>query len=285
MKLLIAGANGQLGKEWIDFCSQNQIDYTAYNSNQLDITNALRMQDKLEIDKPDAVINCAAYTKVDDAEENIELAKSINADAVKELATLCFSRNIKLVHYSTDYVFSGSEKDFKAFPDGYLEDHGKNPINAYGKSKANGEAALIDSGCSFLLIRISWLCGKHGNNFVKTMLWLGQNRNELSVVNDQLGSPSFCHKVVSDTYQLLANKYEGVFHSTSEGVISWYDFAIKIFEMKELDVNVHPISTDQFPTKAKRPVFSKLSTEKISNIPGVKKEDWKTGLKKLLAEL
>lgn len=282
MNLLITGAGGQLGKEWINFCEEHNISYSGYSSSELDITNTKELSRKLEDSNPDVVINCAAYTKVDDAEENESLAFEINSDAIKNLAEICRDRNIKLVHFSTDYVFAGTLEDKANLADGYPENHQRAPVNSYGSSKFFGEKAIEESGCNYLLIRVSWLCGRFGNNFVKTMLRLGKERDELSVVNDQYGSPSFTESVVKEVYQLLKKEQSGTFHSTSNGIISWFDFAKEVFKLKGVDVQIKAVNSSEFPTKAKRPSFSKLSTKKISKIEGIELVDWKVGLKNLL---
>lgn len=282
MKLLITGAGGQLGKEWVYFCKQHKIRYSGFSSSELDITNREQLSKKLKDSNPDVVINCAAYTKVDDAEENESIALKINSDSVKDLAEICRDHSIKLVHFSTDYVFSGSIDDKDDLTDGYPEDYQRDPVNSYGASKLQGEKAIEESECDYLLIRVSWLCGRFGNNFVKTMLRLGKERDELSVVNDQFGSPSYTHQVVEDVYQLLKAEQSGTFHSTTNGIITWFDFANEIFELKGVDVKVKPVTSSEFPTKAKRPSFSKLSSKKISKIEGIELVDWKVGLKNLL---
>jgi dTDP-4-dehydrorhamnose reductase len=282
MRFLITGAGGQLGKEWVRFFEVNKISFSAFNSSELDITNNKELENKLKDYNPNVIINCAAYTKVDDAEENELLASKINSDAVKYLAEYCKNHSIKLVHFSTDYVFPGTEQDRIDFPNGYPEGHQRNPINEYGSSKYFGELAIEESGCEFLLIRVSWLCGRFGNNFVKTMLRLGNERDQLNVVDDQFGSPTFTDQVVKEVYQLLQQNQFGIFHSTSNGLITWYEFAKEIFAQSDIEIHLNPVSSSEFKTKAKRPSFSKLSTEKISKIEGIEIVDWKVGLKNLL---
>lgn len=282
MKVLITGAGGQLGKEWVNFCSSHKIPFCSFSSSELDISDKEIVEEKILEHQPNVIINCAAYTKVDDSEDNKELANKINSMAVLYLAELSKKYNLKLVHFSTDYVFSGEDEDRTKFPTGYSEDHSTDPINEYGFSKFVGEKAIEESGCEFLLIRVSWLCGNNGNNFVKTMLRLGKERNELNIVNDQFGSPTFTHQVVEDVYQLLRNGETGIFHSTSNGLITWYEFAKEIFKQRDIKIKLNPVSSSEFPSKAKRPFFSKLSTKKISKIEGVELVDWKVGLKNLL---
>ncbi|MEQ9280822.1 MAG: dTDP-4-dehydrorhamnose reductase [Balneola sp.] len=285
MKLLITGAGGQLGREWIDFCKDHGVSYNSFSSTELDITDDDKV-DKIIADvAPDVLINCAAYTKVDDAEENKQTALKINAESVKELADVCKRHNVKLVHYSTDYVFSGSISDKENNPEGYKEEDSTDPVNAYGYSKLKGEEAIKDSGCEFLLLRVSWLCGQYGYNFVKTMLKIGSERDELNVVNDQFGSPTFADQVVEQTFKLLQQNKTGLYHLSSEGITTWYHFSKEIFKQKGINVNVNPVSSAEFPTKAKRPFFSKLSNQKISNVDGVLILDWKAGLQRLLKQL
>lgn len=282
MKFLVTGAGGQLGKEWADHLQLKGLNFSAYNSSDLDISDNTQLRTILEKENPEIVINCAAYTKVDDAEDNEELAFTINSESVKELALLCKEMNIRLVHFSTDYVFPGTSEDRKKFPSGYKEEHSVKPLNIYGQSKLDGENAIKSSGCDYLIIRVSWLCGRHGNNFVKTMLRLGKERDTLSVVNDQFGSPGFADNIVQNTLTLLKENRTGVFHLTSSGLINWYDLATEIFSQAGLEVKVVPVPSSEFPTKAKRPSFSKLNTDKIATIDGIKIEGWKEGLTKLI---
>ena len=178
MKVLVTGAGGQLGKEWVDFCKDHGVSYNSFSSNELDITDEDKAGKTIADLAPDVLINCAAYTKVDEAEENKQIALKINAESVKKLANICNRNNVKLVHYSTDYVFAGNKSDKENSPEGYKEEDSTDPVNAYGYSKLKGEEAIKDSGCKFLLLRVSWLCGKYGHNFVKTMLRLGAERDE-----------------------------------------------------------------------------------------------------------
>lgn len=285
MRILITGGNGQLGTEWVQFLNKQAVEFIALPSSDFDLTDHKDARRVIGNLKPSIIINCAAYTKVDEAEENADLAHAVNAEGVKNLADYCATHNIKLVHFSTDYVFSGDADDMKKLPDGYPEDYPKHPINEYGKSKLEGENAIRKAECNYLIVRVSWLCGKHGNNFVKTMLKLGQERDELKVVNDQFGCPTYAENVVENTWQLIQQSKTGEFHLTSKGKITWFDFAQEIFDQAEIEVKLTPVDSSEFPVKAKRPAFSLLSTKKIANIPGVSLPEWNEGLTKLLADL
>ena len=282
MKLQITGAGGQLGKEWVQFCEQNKLEFKAYTSSELDITDNDPLEKSVKDFKPDILINCAAYTKVDQAEDEPEKAGLVNVHAVACLAKVCKQFKIKLVHYSTDYVFSGTEEDRVRLPKGYPEDYPTDPVNVYGKTKRRGEQKILESGCDFLLLRVSWLCGQFGNNFVKTMLKLVEDRDKLTVVNDQFGSPTYADQVVEQTFELIRHQKTGIFHLSSEGVTNWCEFAKEIFKQKNMKVKVDAVNSSQFKTKAKRPHFSKLNTQKISTIEGVKILSWQEGLKRLL---
>lgn len=282
MKLLITGAGGQLGQEWVHFCKNRNITFKAFTSAELDISNSTSILTSIHEFQPDVLINCAAYTKVDQAEDESLKADLINSGSVSVIAAHCKRNNVKLVHFSTDYVFSGSEKDQSELPDGYPENFETNPINVYGKTKREGEIAILESGCKHLILRVSWLCGTYGNNFVKTMLRLAEDRDELTVVNDQFGCPTFADQVVEQCYQLLLQKEEGIFHLSSSGITTWYEFARELFAQRKLDIEVIPVSSSEFKTKAVRPYFSKLSTQKISTIPGITILSWQEGLKRLL---
>lgn len=288
MKIILLGASGQLGQEWQVFADQygsENIELLPYSSSDLDITHYQEVSDELRAQKPDVVVNCAAYTDVDGAEEHRKLAQKVNVEAVLYLAELSHELEFKLVHYSTDYVFPGSRLDKREWPEGYPEDHPADPINWYGRTKWEGEQAIRTTTNNHIIMRVSWLCGQYGSNFVKTMLKLGREKDQLQVVNDQWGSPSFATNIVQNSLALLDAEGFGTYHLSSQGVISWYDFAKKIFALSDIDVELAAVDSDAFPTKAKRPYFSKLSTKKIQQIPGTELIDWSEGLALLLEQL
>lgn len=288
MKIVLLGASGQLGSEWKSWIERHHstdIDLLSYTSAELDITHYKEVSDELRRQKPDVVINAAAYTKVDEAEEERKLAHKVNVEAVLYLAELSQELEFKLVHFSTDYIFAGNKEDRKFFPDGYPEDHEIDPVNWYGKTKWEGEQAIRQTTENHLIIRVSWLCGQYGHNFVKTMLKLGQERDHLQVVGDQWGSPTFAENIVANCWTLIDANAIGTFHLTSNGLITWHDFAREIFSSNGMDVRIEKVDSDTFPTKARRPHFSKLSTRKISTIEGIQLIDWQEGLCKLLARI
>lgn len=288
MKIALLGASGQLGQEWQAIIADRYADdilLLPYNSSDLDVTHYSEVSKELQDKQPEVVVNCAAYTDVDGAEEHKEQASRVNAEAVAKLADLSQEIGFKLIHYSTDYVFPGNKADRNDFPEGYPEDRPADPINWYGQTKWEGEQAIRKTAENYLIIRLSWLCGQFGQNFVKTMLKLGRERDELQVVNDQWGSPTFTENVVVNSLRLLEEESTGTFHVTSDGIITWYDFAQAIFASQDIDVFAEPVSSEAFPTKAKRPHFSKLSIGKLKAVDRAEIIDWEEGLENLLMKL
>ncbi|MDZ7718094.1 MAG: dTDP-4-dehydrorhamnose reductase [Balneolaceae bacterium] len=284
MKFLITGATGQLGQEWVHFLTEKSLPFEAFSSGELDITDRTKVAEILSEIKPDVVINCAAYTDVDGSESESKKAFLVNERGVQNLANGCESVGAKLVHYSTDYVFSGSKEDQKKYPGGYPEEAETDPVNVYGKSKEAGEKILQQSNGEWMLVRVSWLCGRFGNNFIKTMLRLGSERDRLQVVEDQTGCPSLAFDVVEKTFQLLKKDLTGIFHISCEGKISWADLAEEIFEQSDLNVNVNRITSDQYPFTATRPMFTLLSTKKVE-ATGLNPLWWASGVDKLLDQI
>jgi dTDP-4-dehydrorhamnose reductase len=285
MSYLVLGAGGQLGREWKRYLEKQNTPYKAYGSSKVDITDQLALFEAFNEQQPDVVVNCAAYTDVDGAEDHANEAREINIEAVEDIANFCSDFEATLIHYSTDYVFPGRAEDEKTYPDGYPESLAPAPINAYGQSKLAGEEKVQQSNADYLIIRASWLCGQFGSNFVKTMLNLAHENDQLQVVNDQRASPSFARNVVENSDAILKSKQRGIYHVASDGLLSWYDFATEIFRQAEIEVEVEPVSSDEFPQKAKRPAFSKLSIEKLHQISDNNIIHWKDGLRHLLATL
>lgn len=279
--ILITGANGQLGKE-ITFLSDayQQDTFFFASSKEVNICDEIIVKDYLTTHEIDIVINCAAYTKVDDAEDHQELANEINHLAVAKLSQICESRQIKLIHISTDYVFNGENN----VP--YKTSDTCAPINIYGKSKYLGEQSIKKrNAANQFVIRTSWVYSPFGNNFVKTMLRLGEAKKELSVVDDQIGSPTNAR----DLAQFLLNqivpfnsKSPMVLHYTNSGICSWYDFAVAIMNEKQLNCFVRPVPSTAFPTKSKRPHFSVLDKSELTELFHYTPPNWMVSLKESL---
>lgn len=278
--ILVTGANGQLGHCIKDLESKYpdlNFRYTDYHD--LDITNFEATNAFLK--KYGAIqycINCAAYTDVDNAEEDQEKAFIINAIGPKHLALACKENNTTLIHISTDFVFDGNKTE------PYTETDEPNPISVYGKTKLQGEVEIQNIVKEHFIIRTSWLYSEHGKNFMKTMLRLSETRDEISVVSDQIGTPTYAGDLAVVILKIVQtrSKAYGLYHYSNEGVASWYDFAKAIFEESHKEIKVTPIKTEAYPTLARRPKYSVLSKEKVKNNFSVKNFCWKTSLKKAL---
>lgn len=281
IKILITGANGQLG-----MCLKDQVkkfplfEYHFKSSKELDITDSKSVSLLFSEENYDYCINCAAYTAVDKAEEERERAFLVNAEAVKYLAEASKKSNTTLIHISTDFVFDGT----KTSP--YTEEDIPNPLNVYGASKLKGEQYVQDTLSNYFIIRTSWVYSEYGNNFVKTMLRLAKERDEISVVNDQIGSPTYAGDLAGFLLTIIAknsNKY-GLYNYSNEGVISWYNFATEIFKIKALAINVKAIPTKEYLTKARRPLFSPLNIDKLHIAFKYKGILWTSSLFKIMKE-
>jgi len=297
MRILVTGKNGQLGKsiqkiineqgnsprsnneqqvndflfvgrEELDLSSENNINYY-FNNN----------------DKFDIIINCAACTQVDKAEKETELANQINHLAVKQLASIANKQQARLIHISTDYVFDGENNK------PYIEADIPNPINIYGKTKLAGEKALKKAiPTNAIIIRTSWVYSEYGNNFVSTMLRLSKERNELNVVSDQIGSPTYATDLANAILEIIKNKEFSesdqttqIYHYSNKGKVSWCDFAKEIFKIAKIDCEVKSITTEQYPTPAERPKCSLLNNKKIEKVFSIKQKDWKKSLQACLS--
>ena len=284
MKIVITGASGQLGREWVQMLEDTDHSVVPLDSSTLDITNSDATYKLLSDEEPDILVNCAAYTKVDDAEDNPEDAHSVNEIGVQNLAHTCNRLNIFLVHYSTDYVFEGSESDHKKLPNGYDEEFPPAPKNVYGKSKRGGEIAIEKFAEKWMIIRVSWLCGRYGDNFIKKILHLSEQKKKLRVVDDQTGSPTYCFDVVEKTMKLIEMNQEGYFHISSKGVTTWHGVAHELIKLTGTNTTLEAVSSSEFEMKAERPAYSLLNTQKIVDL-GLKPIGWKDGLEILLDQL
>jgi dTDP-4-dehydrorhamnose reductase len=272
-KTLLLGAKGMLGQA-LTRTWQDQ-DLVAWDVDDLDITDQNKVLEKVIEIKPDLIINAAAYTDVDGAESNRVLAFKVNADGIRNIAEAAQAVGAGIVHYSTDYVFPGDKAK------GYSEEEAPGPaVNIYGETKLAGERALIEVSSKFWLIRTAWLYGMGGKNFVDTMLKLSQEKNELKVVDDQHGTPTFVNDLAKFTWILINEKYaSGIYHGVNQGVTTWFDLAEKIFDLTDRKVTVEPIKSSEFPRPAKRPEFSVLLNNRGPNM-----RTWEEALAEYLRE-
>ena len=289
MRILVLGSNGQLGQCLNDQLSNKEYDVVYTSRDQIDIADFEGTRDEIVDISPDIIINSTAYTAVDSAEKQQEVADVVNHLAVSNLANICSKLDCWLIHVSTDYVFDGSSK----VP--YREDDQTSPQGVYGKTKLKGELAIQSSGCRYLIFRTAWVFSEYGSNFLKTMLHLGNERDELSVVSDQIGCPTYAQDIAktiaSAVYSLETSELtSGLYHYCGDQPCSWYGFAKAIFKEAELlRINtpnvVHAIKTLAYPTPASRPAFSVLDCSRIKNEFGVIPSDWREGIRDVLKVL
>lgn len=278
MKVLVTGANGQLGYDVVKELQKQNIECYGATRKDFDIIDFKATENFIINYMPDAIIHCAAYTAVDKAEDEQGLCHLVNTSATENIAEICKKINTKLLYISTDYVFNGTKDGF------YEVDDETNPINVYGKSKLLGEEAVQKILKKYFIVRISWVFGKHGNNFVKAMMRLGKEHKEINVVSDQYGSPTYTADLSSLLVEMIKTEKYGIYHATNEGVCSWAEFAEEIFKIAKMDVNVNYITTAEYRTRAKRPLNSKLSKKRIKEnfyeLP-----NWKSSLQTFIKNL
>ena len=283
LNILVTGSNGQLGSEVKRLSSDYNYTFFFTTKEQLDITNENALKEFINKHSIEVIINCAAYTNVDKAENNKREADLINRKAVKKLAKISKEKNIKLIHISTDYVFDG--KNHKP----YCEASAVNPTSVYGQSKRDGELEIQKiNPYNSIIIRTSWVYSSYGSNFVKTILQLTKERDELGIIYDQVGTPTYANdlaKTILDIIPLIKNKKVEIYNYTNEGVLSWYDFAKEIIRVAKIDCTINPIETFQYPLPAKRPHFSILNKSKIKKEFNIVIPYWKDSLDKCLKVL
>lgn len=281
--VLVTGSKGQLGSEIKELSINYNYNFFFTDRTNLDITNENEIKSFIQSNNINTIINCAAYTAVDKAEEEKEQADLVNRKAVKKLAKISNECGIKLVHISTDYVFDG--KAYKP----YVEEFQTKPNSVYGQTKLDGEKELIKiNPKNSIIIRTSWVYSSHGSNFVKTMLRLGKEKESLGVIFDQVGTPTYANdlaQVILDIIPNIDNQKVEIYHYSNEGVLSWYDFAKEIIKMTKIDCKINPIETYQYPTIAKRPHYSLLNKAKIKKEFGIKIPYWKDSLDKCLKKM
>lgn len=279
MKILVTGVRGQLGYDVVQEGESRGLDMFGTDVENMDITDAEQVKQVIEEYKPDAVIHCAAYTAVDAAEDNQELCRKINVDGTRNIAEVCKDMDIPMMYFSTDYIFDGQGENF------WKEDDPKNPLNVYGQTKYEGELAVQELIDKHFILRISWVFGVNGNNFIKTMLRVGPQRGEVGVVADQIGSPTYTYDLAKLVIDMIQTDKYGAYHVTNEGICSWYEFACEIFKQAGLDVKVNPLTTAEYPAKAARPFNSRMSKDKLINAGFKMLADWQDALGRYLEVL
>ncbi len=297
MKIFVTGVNGQLGHDVMNEIHKRGMegvgsditqsyagmaDETAVCSMpyvQMDITDADAVDRILGGVRPEAVIHCAAYTAVDAAEENEALCRRVNADGPRNIAAVCRKLDIKMIYISTDYVFDGTgERPWEP-------DDKQAPVSVYGRTKYEGELAVQAQLEKYFIVRIAWVFGTNGKNFVKTMLALSEKYDTLRVVNDQFGSPTYTFDLSKLLVDMILTEKYGIYHATNEGICSWYDFACAIFETAGIRMNVIPVTTAEYGAKAARPANSRMSKEKLTANGFERLPDWQDALKRYLQEI
>lgn len=281
-KILVIGAGGQLGQCLKVVAERRGMTGIVFPAEQdANILDESGLNDLLAREQPAFVINCAAYTAVDKAEDEIELAKAINETGAGYLASACLVNGATLIHVSTDFVFEGNEVKL------LKEDDQAEPINVYGVTKLGGEKVVVSTLPAHFIIRTSWLYSEHANNFVKTMLKLGAERDELNIIADQVGTPTYAIDLANAIFDIISSSSDayGIYHYSNEGVTSWFDFAKAIFDISETTVKVNPIPGSAYPTKATRPAFSVMDKSKIKSIFNIEIPYWRDSLVECIKQI
>lgn len=279
MEILVTGYTGQLGHDVVQRGLKLGLNMVGIGSKDLDITNRVEVIDYVKKMNPDAIIHCAAYTAVDKAEDDKNACWNVNVEGTKNLAQAAKDINAKFLYISTDYVFNGEgESPFK-------ETDKPNPIGYYGLTKYEGEQVVKQLLDNWFIVRISWVFGINGNNFVKTMLRLAESRNELNVVGDQIGSPTYTFDLASLLIDMIQTDKYGIYHASNEGFCSWAEFAKEIFRQANVEVKVNSISTEEYPTRAVRPKNSRMSKQKLVDYGFIPLPPWQDAVKRYLKEL
>ena len=277
MKVLVTGVKGQLGYDVVNELEKRGHTAVGTDVDNMDITNPELVEKTLDEVRPDAVIHCAAYTAVDAAEDNVELCRRINAEGTKNIAVVCEKLDIKMMYISTDYVFNGEGENY------WAPDDAREPLNVYGQTKYEGELEVEKHVEKFFIVRIAWVFGVNGKNFIKTMLRLGENNKTIKVVNDQVGSPTYTYDLARLLVDMIETDKYGRYHATNEGLCTWYEFAKEIFRQAGMDVEVRPVTSDEFPSKAKRPHNSRISKEKLTEAGFERLPVWQDALERYLS--
>ena len=279
MKVLVTGAKGQLGTDLMNELAKRGIEGIGVDVQEMDITDAEACRRVIKNSGADAVIHCAAYTAVDAAEDNVDLCRRINGEGTRNVAQACKEADVKLMYIGTDYVFDGQGTR------PWEPDDERHPLNVYGQTKYEGELAVEELSDKYFIVRIAWVFGVAGKNFIKTMLRLGKERGAVSVVDDQIGSPTYTYDLARLLVDMIQTDKYGRYHATNEGLCSWYEFAKEIFRQAGMDVPVTPVSSDAFPAKATRPSNSRLNKDKLSENGFERLPAWQDALGRFLKEI
>lgn len=279
MKILVTGVKGQLGYDVVNELAERGIETIGVDIEEMDITDAASVERVIRDVAPDAVIHCAAFTAVDAAEENEELCRKVNVDGPRNIAKVCRALDIKMIQISTDYVFEGTgERPWEP------EDECR-PKSVYGRTKYEGELAVRELLDKYFIVRIAWVFGINGKNFVKTMLNLAKSHDTLTVVNDQFGSPTYTYDLAKLLADMVVTEKYGIYHATNEGNCSWYEFACAIFKEAGVEVNVIPVTSEEYGAKANRPANSRMSKAKLTENGFQRLPEWKDALGRYVQEL
>lgn len=278
MKLLVTGVKGQLGYDVVKEAEKRGVEAVGVDIDEMDITDAKQVHEVITKGGYDAVVHCAAWTAVDKAEDMEEACRKVNKEGTENIAQVCEALDIPIMYFSTDYVFNGQGSE------PWKEYDKRAPLNVYGQTKYEGELA-VEKLAKHFIIRIAWVFGKNGNNFIKTMLRLGKERGAVSVVNDQIGSPTYTYDLAKLVLDMIQSDKYGTYHATNEGICSWYEFACEIFKQAGMNVQVTPVSSDEFPTKAKRPCNSRMNKTELDRNGFDRLPTWQDALHRYLKEL
>lgn len=279
MKVLVTGVKGQLGHDVVNELEKRGHVAVGVDVEEMDITDPAKVEEVITEADVEAVIHCAAYTAVDAAEDNVELCRKVNAYGTENIAKVCQKLDQKMIYISTDYVFDGEGER------AWEPDDKREPLNVYGQTKYEGELAVEKYVDKFYIVRIAWVFGLNGKNFIKTMLNLAENHTELTVVDDQIGSPTYTLDLAVLLVDMVEKDKYGRYHATNEGLCTWCEFAKEIFAQAGKDVKVTPVSSDEYPSKAKRPHNSRMSKDKLDANGFRRLPSWQDALKRYLAEL
>lgn len=275
MKVLVTGVKGQLGYDIVKECQKRNIEAIGVDIDEMDITDVNQVNQVIINEKVDAVVHCAAWTAVDKAEDEVELCRKVNRDGTENIANICKELDIPMMYFSTDYVFNGMGNE------PWNEYDHREPLNVYGQTKYEGEL-IVEKLPKHFIIRISWVFGLNGNNFIKTMLRLGKERGVVSVVVDQIGSPTYTYDLAKLCVDMIQTQEYGTYHATNEGICSWYEFACEIFKQAHMNVEVTPVDSNTFPAKAKRPSNSRMNKEELDKHGFERLPTWQDALNRYL---